>query len=193
MKFIAFHFLLISTVASQGLLDGIGQLINNFAGGGQGANPPRGGPPNQGGWGNWGNPRGGWGPPRGPPPGGDGWGPGRGGPPPGGDGWGPGPSGPPPQGPPNRPGGNVLNLGGLLNNVMQEVQHVAETGHFDLRTSLAHITEGTGLEGLYQKLSLASKNFLAPKPTDGGIPPHVLRRIIRFCSRPQNQNNPQCA
>ncbi|CAD5213825.1 unnamed protein product [Bursaphelenchus okinawaensis] len=195
--------LLLTTVASQGLLDNIGKLLGNLNG--------EGGPGDHGGGGGGGR---GWGPQggpdrfggpgdfRGPPPG---PGPFGGRPPPGSGGWGGGPPprdefgvapggggiGQRPGGPGNGPGG-VLNLNGLLGNVMNEVGHAVQTGHFDLRSALAHITEGTGLEGIYQKLSNAGKNFLAPKPTERGIPPHVLRRIIRFCSRPENRNHPKC-
>ncbi|CAD5219811.1 unnamed protein product [Bursaphelenchus xylophilus] len=182
--------LLFITASSQGLLDGLGKLLN--LGGGDMQGPPPPGSPGRhhhgGGdqWGPQGGP-GGWGPPPGgPPPGPGGWG----GPPPGQFGGQPGGGfgGPPPGG--QNPG--VLNINGLLGNVMNEVGRVVQTGHFDLRSALQHITEGTGLEGIYEKLSLAGKNFLAPKPVERGIPPHVLRRIIRFCSRPENQGHPKC-
>ncbi|CAD5219815.1 unnamed protein product [Bursaphelenchus xylophilus] len=39
------------------------------------------------------------------------------------------------------------------------------------------------IEGLWTEFSPASRNFLAPDSVRSGIPPHCVKRIVRYCSR----------
>ncbi|KAI6237026.1 Astacin-like metalloendopeptidase [Aphelenchoides besseyi] len=72
-------------------------------------------------------------------------------------------------------------------------------GGFDLGQALGNIMQSPdGLhnavnqlsQGLRETINGISRSFFAPTPVENGIPPHVLRRAIRFCRR--HPQNPRC-
>jgi hypothetical protein len=90
----------------------------------------------------------------------------------------PPPPGPGPDGAGFGRGGHQgdFNIGEELNNLMHnpQLQNVA----------------GQIMQGANELINGISKSFFAPQPTENGVPPHVLRRMMRFCTR--HPDNPKC-
>lgn len=95
------------------------------------------------------------------------------------------------------PGGGNPNAGGgglgdLLGGVLGGNQQGPGRGGAGL--DLNNLMSNPALQGLMQNVQETingiSKAFFAPQPSENGIPPHVLRRAMRFCSK--HPNNPKC-